>query len=407
MGDWIYYISFMRMKDIAARVDIVVDIHETKSLNDLLQRAVTSRTKEIVQYLHTQNQRFFNSIIIGVYNGSPQWYELSVRQNDKVKNAQLPDYLEGTIGYLRFNGKEDLFAIDGQHRVYAITEAVRSRDTLQDEEVAIIFVPAKQDTTSRQRTRRLFSTLNRRAKPVKPRDIVALDEDDAIAIITRMMIDNYGLFKHGRINSEVLGKSIPTNDNKSITTIVSLYDTLDIILQDKANTEWKSFLSVRPSDDVIDIYYKKAIAYWDGLQKNFEELNSIGKDKLKISHVRNKNGGHLLFRPVGLQIITEAIRRLKESGISQNVALRRLSQVNLQLSKKPWSGLLWESIKKRMITKKENKEVAWKLLYYMGKGDLSKIKSDEARLKEDYASAVNWTRDLSQFTLPPRAGESE
>ena len=83
MGDWIYYISFMRMKDVAERVDIAADIHESKSLNELLQRAVTSRTKEITKYLKTQEQRFFNSIIIGVYGGSPQWYELAIKENDK------------------------------------------------------------------------------------------------------------------------------------------------------------------------------------------------------------------------------------------------------------------------------------------------------------------------------------
>lgn len=57
MGDWIYYISFMRMKNVAERVDIAADIHESKSLNELLQRAVTSRTKEIINYLVTQEQR--------------------------------------------------------------------------------------------------------------------------------------------------------------------------------------------------------------------------------------------------------------------------------------------------------------------------------------------------------------
>lgn len=93
------------------------------------------------------------------------------------------------------------------------------------------------------------------------------------------------------------------------------------------------------------------------------------------------------------------------SGLSQNVALRRIADVNLYLSKKPWSGLLWESINKRMITRKENKAVAVKLLYYMAKGDFSKINYDKDRLIKDYASAINWEGEIDQLPLPPRIGE--
>lgn len=406
MGDWIYYISFMRMKDVAERVDIAADIHESKSLNELLQRAVTSRTKEITKYLVTQEQRFFNSIIIGVYGGSPQWYELEVKENDKFDSKSLPDYLEGAIGYLKLNGEEDLFAIDGQHRAYAITEAVREKESLHGEDVSVIFVSAKQDASNRQRTRRLFSTLNRNAKAVKPRDIVALDEDDTIAIVTRKMINDYALFKNDRINIKVLGKSIPPNDNKCITTIVSLYDILDIILQDKSDKEWKGFLSIRPDDKTIALYYKKAVAYWNGLQKYFKELKLIKDNKLEVINVRHQNGGHLLFRPIGLQIITEAVKQLRDNGIPQNVAIRRISKINLQLSDKPWAGVLWESIKQRMITKKENKDIAWRLTYYMAKGDLSRIKYDKDKLKRDYGSAINWDREkINQLSLPHRIGE--
>jgi hypothetical protein len=38
-------------------------------------------------------------------------------------------------------------------------------------------------------------TLNQRARKVSPRDIVALDEDNAIAVTTRRMIDEYQPFQ--------------------------------------------------------------------------------------------------------------------------------------------------------------------------------------------------------------------
>lgn len=405
MGDWIYYISFMKMKEIAARVDFAEDIHESKSLNDLLQRAVTSRTSEIVRYLQTQKQRFFNSIIIGVYGGSPKWVELTLRGNAKLSLSDLPDYLIGSVGYLLLSGKEKLFAIDGQHRVAAIDGAVKVDKPLEDEEVAIIFVSAKQDPANRQRTRRLFSTLNRYAKPVGQRDIIALDEDDTIAIITRRMVDEYKLFEDERINTKVLGKSIPTNDDRCITTIVSLYDTLGIILKDKTAAEWKDFLRIRPDDITITNYYRKAVRYWNGLQKYFTALKLLKENELTISDLRNKDGGHLLFRPVGLQIISEVVKLFMENGLAQNTALRRISEVKLALSSKPWAGLLWETISKRMITRKENQDIAKKLLFYMAKGNLASIQTDETKLTKAYASAINWEDDIKKLKLPPRIGE--
>ncbi len=61
MGDWIYYITFMRMSDIAKRVSIAEEIHTSRSLNELIQRQLTNRAGKIQDYLQTQPQRFFNS----------------------------------------------------------------------------------------------------------------------------------------------------------------------------------------------------------------------------------------------------------------------------------------------------------------------------------------------------------
>ncbi len=398
MGNWTYYIAFMKMDNIAERVDFAEDIHTSTSLNDLLQRAVAPRSKEISQYLLTQEQRFFNSIIIGVYGGAPEWYELSVKENTMFTPKDIPDYLEGAIGFLLLNGKEDLFAIDGQHRVAAIGEAIGKKDSLKDEEVSVIFVSAKQDEISKQKTRRLFSTLNRYAKPVQKRDWIALDEDDIIAIIVRRMLNEYELFSNGRINTKAKAKSIQKSDT-CITTIVTLYDVLDIILCDKP--KWKDFLTLRQSDQIIEDYFQRAMEYWDCLQDNFTSLRLLKVDTIDITKLRHSDGGHLMFRPAGLLIITRTIKLAIENGIELKEAVKRISRVSLELSDKPWSGLLWESIKKRMITRKENQKVALQLIYYMIHGDLSKIKLDVDDLKNAYASAINWDEEeYGELNLP-------
>ncbi len=401
MGDWIYYISFMRMKDIADRISFAEEIHTNESLNDLLQRRLTERSKEIVQYLKTQEQRFFNSIIVGVYGGSPRWYELSVSKNIRFDPKNLPDYLESTIGFLLLDGNEKLFAIDGQHRVAAIHKAITVNDSLKKEEVAIIFVSAKKDRKNIVRTRRLFSTLNRYAKPVKLADIISLDEDDAIAIITRRIIEEYKLFSKGTINTEAKGKNIPVSDKRSITTIVALYESLDIYLCNKNKTQWKIFKTLRPSDETLNDLYLNATKFWNSLVNFFEELKSLKPSiNLDVSHLRHSNGGHLLFRPVGLLAIAHAVKMAKDNRVSLNKAIKRISAISMDLSNSPWSGLLWDDINKSMITRKENQTIAAQLLFYMIGGNLSKIKMTEDKLKKKYAGLIN--RPEKEVVLPEK-----
>jgi DNA sulfur modification protein DndB len=200
MGSWVYYIGFMKMRDIAERISIIGDIHISTRLQEFLQRQLSDRSIEITDYLINQEQRFFNSLVIGTYGGKPEWIELEV----KAKNAddeQLLLDLEGKLGFLKLSGSETLFAIDGQHRIAGIKGALEQTNTLEDEEVSIIFVAGVtqnqriKDPKGFERTRRLFTTLNRYAKPVNKKDIIALDEDDVIAIITRKLLDEYPLFK--------------------------------------------------------------------------------------------------------------------------------------------------------------------------------------------------------------------
>src|SRR6266850_2453660 len=116
MGDWVYYTTFMRMKDIAERISLATEIHKSEALGDLIQRAVESaHSGSISEYLLRQKERFFNALVIGVYGGSPKWAELSVTDSRRKRFGELPKYLEGALGILVFDGSEKLFAIDGQH----------------------------------------------------------------------------------------------------------------------------------------------------------------------------------------------------------------------------------------------------------------------------------------------------
>lgn len=194
MGDWVYYITFLQMEEIAKRIELAEDIHPSSTLKEMIQRQITDRANPIAEYLLNQSQRFFNSLIVGVYGGSPNWLELAIETNRLFDAETLPLSLQGALGFLQLDGNEILFAIDGQHRVQGIKQALKENDELKHDEVSVIFVAHRKESDGLEQTRRLFTTLNRYAKPVKKSEIIALDEDDTIAIITRKLVEEHQLF---------------------------------------------------------------------------------------------------------------------------------------------------------------------------------------------------------------------
>lgn len=401
MGDWVYYVTFMKMKDIAERINIAQEIHQSRSLNEFIQRQLEApRTTHIKNYLLTQPERFFNALVVGVYHGSPNWYELAI-QTEKLKKVvglnDVPLYIEGSLGILALDGSEKLFAIDGQHRVVGIRKAVEAKSDIGDEEVSAIFVAHSEDPSGLKRTRRLFTTLNRHAKPVSKYDVIALDEDDVVAVVTRRLVDEFPLF--GDKLSSSKGKNLPVKDQHSFTSIVALYDALKIFLRPSKGGRKKSKMAW-PDEGMIKENYKKAEELFDIMTSYFTPLQELKdsdpKDEVAAKY-RHKDGGHLLFRPIGIILIIKVVRLLVDSGIALEEAVSRVSKVPMDIAAQPWAGLFWDVVNKRMITSPENQKVAMSLLFFAVGGNLSTIKINEQDLRQELAGLLK--KELSEVRL--------
>lgn len=392
MGDWAYYIGFMSMRDIVDRVSVAEDIHVTRSMKDWLQRRLTQNSKKIAEYLLTQRQRFFNAIVIGAYGGRPKWHELAIG----VDKLAIPRATEGAHGFLELRGDETLFAVDGQHRLKGMQAAIADNAELGSEEVGTIFVKGVtatdrgKDPAGFERIRRLFATLNRYAKPVQKRDIIALDEDDVVAIVTRRLVEEHPLF----IDKTAMRatKAVGRGDEHNLTSIVALYDFLDICLRDCGAAKWKDYKRFRPPDDEVNSWYGKAVSLWKSMCKRFRPLREIRDsapaDKKALAYRNSETGGHLLFRPVGLLAVARSISHWQREGTSAAVAIGRIAQVPMDLSSSPWAGLVWDTVNHRMIP--ESKQVVLsKVIFYGSGGDLSVLKSSPDRLRRELAGLMN------------------
>lgn len=404
MGDWVYYISFMSMEDIATRVSVVDDIHSSESLKEWLQRGLTDNSVKITTYLLGQEQRLFNAIVVGTYGGHPNWHEISVKGRNF---AEVPENIEGTIGLLELSGDETLFAIDGQHRVKGIMGAIGKNEGLKNEKVCTIFIQGviasrrDHDPDGFQRTRRLFSTLNRYAKPVRKRDIIALDEDDITAIITRRLLEEHPLLMD-KVDMG-MSKSIRSTDQTNLTTIVTVYDVVDIVLSNDQRG-WKDYKRWRPPESEVEVFYQTASEFWDALCYNFISLKELRDSSPKdnvTGKYRSPNGGNLLFRPVGLMLIGRVVADLRLSAdMSLAEAIEAVGHTPTNLAENPWIGLLWDNTNKRMLTTKENQKVARQLLFNALGGDLTRapFKTSRKNVREELAGLLN--RDPKSVSLP-------
>ena len=143
MGDWVYYCCLMNLGELSSRVQYAEEIHNNKALSDMIQRQLKKgRSAEIAAYLKNQPERFFNSLVIATYGGQPNWHELS-NVRSKADHEDLKELQEDTIasvGFLTLRGDENLFALDGQHRLAGIKKAVK--EGLDDDpydDVSVIF----------------------------------------------------------------------------------------------------------------------------------------------------------------------------------------------------------------------------------------------------------------------------
>ena len=401
MGDWIYYIASMTMKELAQRVTTASAVHDSEKLDDLIQRSLSSRADAIAEYLLSQEQRLFGTLVIGVYGGEPEWLEIGIREGVRQWEGD-EERLDGAIGLLRLSGSEQLFALDGQHRMVGTVKALEVDSTLGSEEVAVIFVGHSKDQAGLERTRRLFSTLNRYAKPVSKRDIIALDEDDAVAIVTRHLVEHHPLFSD-RVS---LGrtKAVPATDVANLTSIVALYDCVEMVL--RLSPAWRmEHKRIRPKDAVLNELTKYSVRYWDIVldeHRVLQDYVGVPIDEDPARRFRGRHGGNLLFRPVGILAHTWAATSLcVKEGAERRSALRRLAQVPLELGAAPWSGLLWDGENRRMITSPEAQRVARRLIYHSVGGVLRHLRTGEVEVRKELAGLLNVAPENVQL---PRYG---
>ncbi|QTC90329.1 DGQHR domain-containing protein [Brevundimonas goettingensis] len=398
MGDWAFYSVLMTLGQVAEKVTYADKLHQSVKLSDMIQRELNrKRGAAISKYLENNEDRFFNSLVVAVYGGDPQWLPF---ENVKpiVKDFE-PEYLTNTaaysLGYLSFNSEEKIFALDGQHRLAGIKKAVSEKPDLANDEVSVLIVAHHSTPAGLQRSRKLFTTLNKSAKAVKKSEIIALDEADVMAIVTRDLVENSPLFGSDRILFKG-SSNLPADDVEHITTIENLYDVLTILFSKVRESESLEKLKYyRPEDDELKSYIEWTDNFLRLVGQNFPEFGKYingTDDTTTLTKNRQDGSGHVLFRPVGLLILADLLSKLAPK-MGLEAALSLCSKLPMELGDQPFKDVVWMSATGKMNPGK--RAISRRLLLHML--DLEPKPDD---LRRRYAALFGL--EPNEVELPPK-----
>ncbi len=400
MGKWDYYIAKMNMREVADMVHFATDVHREATLSDAIQRELKgSRVKdELVRFLTKRDDRFFSSIVVAAIGGAPKFFGIEIADDQRFELLSDDRRLNETFGVLRFDGSQNYFALDGQHRLAAIKALLDPNNEAYSESPAnfgseelsvLIVVPADARTQEgdelspefRESYRRLFSSLNRYARPTDRDTNIIMDEDDALAIVTRRLITEHEFFywsgaerKSARV--KVGAKNLTVRDPQ-FTSLQTLYAMNRTFLSskwrqsqgwDESGQKLDSFTRFRPDEEILDALYDELRSYWDAL---LEALPDLRNDPL-LMRSHSEDGEEdatdsLLFWPIGQEFVLAPLVRYaldwrlpdprRPSTDDLRAALQGLDRLEWNLHSAPWRyfALTWDEFRSRWMMRNEDR----------------------------------------------------
>lgn len=375
LGGYDFFVTKMNASEIAETVNFASDVFQGRTLSQAIQRnlQVSRSAKDIAFYWRENEARFFNSIVIAAWQGGATFQPIETLNSGVpfVDNLIANDgRMLNSFGILAFDGTEQYYALDGQHRVQAIKlmhqdpASHRPPDGFNHDEFTVILVPTRQRETEeefRMRYRRMFSALNRYAKPTDSATNIIMDEDDIFAILTRRLISDHPFFRWGDNDWE--NERIKTDSGKNLSAEVSHFTQIEVLYAmnemflssaSRQNAELqdpKTFKQVRPADSVIDVWYAELATIWDGLIETIPALERPPTE-MRVHNPDAENqdlADHLWFWPLGQQMIAKTVRMLIDKAIKGATppsraaitrALAPLGRIDWDLHAAPWRHLL-------------------------------------------------------------------
>jgi len=375
---------FMKNKFDKKTSKLVVD---EENINQIMQRAPDwTRQINIAAYLLSNPYHKFTSVLAVI---EPDWINDPTHNNWGDDKRALVSSIEftaldsaGKIGLINLKNVS-IFALDGQHRIMGIAgikdlyanklvhktksgkhkgdnissdqffkeiniEPVNLRKIL-NETMSIEFIPAviKGETReeARRRLRSYFVSINTYAKKITDGESRLLDEDDGYKVVAKELVLGHPLFKmpgkddKHRINMQ--DNNLADSNDSWISTLVAITIMSENYLSQNDNErgdKWNSILDgkvkLRPDENEIVEGVNDFKEFLDMVSNLtvFQKLSrGIKPSKLRMfpkqKEGQEDNEGHLLMRPIGQQILANAVGKLVGQDNSLDNIFNKLEKI--------------------------------------------------------------------------------
>jgi|GEM_PF-4698756 len=367
IGDWTYYVTVMGFSDVVTYINFAGEVCPNKDLDFMIQRELSTRSTQIAQYLSTQEQRFFGSLIVAAYDGSPKFLPISFSDN-KILPA-----VEDKIGLLQFDGTEQYYVVDGQHRLAALRDVLKqNKERYTKDEISVIIICHKKDAEGMARARRLFTTVNRYVKKTSKATNIAMDEDDGYALITRRLLRENTFFQNRikilrKTNKglQVLatGDAMGPSDISYLMALGTFYECNKNLIPDNLRHYFLSSQQT-PELEMLENAFIEVDRRWSYLIEHINAWNCLHEMNNNLQDLRTRSGGHVLARPIGIASFTRAVGKVFDANLSLDVISEKAEQFK-NIADEPWVGLIWNSSSNTMIAGKESENISTDIWKYM------------------------------------------
>ena len=375
-GETEYYLTTMRVGELIRAVQMPNEIRgwEDLSIEERYQRDINIRRvlKDIAPYFANDPARFSGALVLTVIGDDKMVFEPLAQFAGR---SNLPALYQGAsedMGFLTLQGGEILVPLDGQHRAKAFKYAidgvddsnrpipgVKSNFDLSNDQVSVILVRFESS-----RARRIFSKINRYAKPTSKADNIITDDDDAIAIITRDLVGEEGVISSRmvRIGANTLNKKAP-----EFTTLATFYDSTIAIVEGLGYAGKGPITAM--NEDQRDLAKEDACAIWERLLSGIDLWATSLSDPTEQgdgtrASIRDET---LLGKPVGQLTLVRAFMLMREKceGISEDELCNRLNGINWNVNDEMWHGVLMNP-NGRVMSGKNNVNRATEFIAHLG-----------------------------------------
>lgn len=352
-GRFEYWLTTMHVEELVSKVRMPKDLPgwDSLTLDERYQREIDIRrvTREIAPYFANNPDRFTGSLVLAVLNDDDMFFE-SISEFGGGNSATVPRAYQSAatnLGFLTLRGDELLVPLDGQHRAKAFEIAmlgtdergrpipgIKSDTDLARDSVAVILVRFEPDSA-----RRIFSKINRYAKPTARGENLITDDDDAVAVATRNLVSDPELLPANLIRFQ---SSTLNQRAREFTTLATLYDANMAIIRACCWHERRR--PERASDEERQSFEVEIERVWRLLLEEIElfaeavQDPSEDGDTVRIA-IRAES---LLGHPTGQLSLVRGFLLMRERcvGVSDQELCRRLNRIDWRRRSEQWRGVL-------------------------------------------------------------------